>query len=275
MTAPLWMTGTVAEHTRGRILKQAAGVSPVQECPTDFGICLMFGADFQEGTSEFQQDWLNWSQRPGRLLLLVPPFKIAACDAPVEWEIVHGQALKSPADSLANLLIKEVRYALRGKLQVPTRPAGDWGDHSIHTGYYCKHPNAGIFSVTCLPLWSLAMLDQKQPLKDWLSELYELAGQPAQEAAEEEEKFTPTHHHFAAMLYLLAEDYRDRNEALAALTRSSRFDIASEMFDRSLRELEEHGLVNGASVTERGRAALYQYGYAVYADELEAMKEMR
>ena len=268
MVENLWMAASLAEHMRGRILRQAADFAPAQVCPDGYGLCLMFGTDFQEGTVEFKQEWLGWSQTPGRALLLVPPFKIETCPVPVAWEIVHGTAVKSADDGLANLLIKEVRYALLGRFQIPARPAGEWGDRTVHTGYYRKHPNAGIFAVTCLPLWSLALLDHKRQLRDWLEQLYELAGTPSQ-AVEEEAEFKPDRDHFAVMLYLLSGKYEDRATAFSALADSTLFRIEAEVFEKAIAELEAEGLVEGSRLTQRGRAALSESPFAAYADELE------
>lgn len=272
MLESLWMVGTIAQHTRSRILKQAAGFAAVEVQPTELGLCAMFGSDFQEGSEDFQTEWLSWSQKPGRVLLLIPPFKITICNVPTEWEITHGQGVKSSTDLLASFLVKEVRYALHGKLKIPTQPIGQWEDFTIHTGYYHKHPNAGIFVVSCLPIWSLSVLDKKELLKNWLKEIYDLSGKPEQII--EENAFIPNNDHFTAMLHLLTGDYQDCEMAIGAATASPWFSIRPEVLEKSLNELTEQGLIKGSNLTELGHKVLYQSNFAIYAEELAKIKEL-
>ena len=70
---------------------------------------------------------------------------------------------------LAKVLAPEVAYRLTGKLQTPPLPGATWSDLSVCVGSYRLHPAAGLFAVTCLPLWSLAVLDAPEEIENWLA----------------------------------------------------------------------------------------------------------
>jgi hypothetical protein len=80
-------------------------------------------------------------------------------------------------EGLAKVLAPEVGYRLTGKLQAPAVPGATWSDLSVAVGSYRLHPAAGLLAVTCLPLWSLAVLDAPGYLESWFTSLVSLAGE--------------------------------------------------------------------------------------------------
>jgi hypothetical protein len=230
---------------------------------------MMLGSDFQGDGATIQKAWVNWSQVSGRALLLIPPLTVGVCAEPVKWEVTGKSSVDAKDSSeFLQVLAAEVRHELRGKLQTATELGGTWGDYAVHTAFHRKHPQAGVFVVTCLPLWSLSVLDQKDALRQWLSELYAMAGTSAQ-ALEENEADHLTAGHYAILLHLLSGKFPDLDAALCALNSSVIFALNPTEAARLIGEMEEQGLVSGAELTSHGREMLLRSPYAPYAIEFE------
>ena len=201
MLPPIYLTGTLAEHRRGRVLKSTLNAHATMTLPNQPSIGLLFGSDFQEGSQE--QQWFQWSQEAGHTLLLIPPFKSTTCSIPITWEAMRR---KNPAlmqnNSFLQALASEVQYEFRGQLQI-AQPNGTWDDRSFCTIYYRKHPHSGIFALTSLPLWSLSVLDHSAELQEWLATLYTLVGTSRIASIEEQSDFQPQPHHFTLLLHLI------------------------------------------------------------------------
>ena len=85
MTTIVHMYGALASHRRARVLQEAIAASPAETLPDDGGVVVMFGEDFQQGDVAEQKRIINWTRSPGRVLLLLPPYKLASCSLPVAW----------------------------------------------------------------------------------------------------------------------------------------------------------------------------------------------
>ena len=179
MQPPVWLLGILATHARGKVLIEAIDASVAHVLPPEYGLCMAFGSEFQEHDEESQREWVRWAEPAGRTLLLIPPFKMVETTIPVPWRIYRAQKVEAEADKLAKLLASEVRYELTGTVQIATDTGGQWKSGGINTGYCRKHPHAGLFAMTCLPLWSLMVLDHREILQSWLRALHGLAGEPA------------------------------------------------------------------------------------------------
>ncbi|MGA7934764.1 MAG: hypothetical protein WCA35_14565 [Kovacikia sp.] len=269
----VWLGGSLANHRRGRILKATVKAQPSQEVPDKNGICLLFGSDYQEATEAAQRAWLTWSQEPGRVLLLLPPFKSMECKLPVEWKAQRRQTLVSSKEhAFLDALAPEVQYELEGQLQIAQSIGGTWDDQSLCTVYYRKHPHSGVFAITCLPLWSLVVLDWVPALQEWLGNLSELGpaisveSQPSSEPA-----FLPSPEHFTVLLHLLTAHFDSAKDALEALQNSPIFSLDPTQAAQCLQELQTQGLVSEAHPTNFGRQTLLESPYAPYAKELEAL----
>ena len=272
MIERFWLAGSLGSHRRGRVLQEVAGTAvSVVEPPDGHGLCMIFGSDFQGYDIEIQKVWTNWSQVPGRALLLIPPIKIGACAEPIKWEVTSKASVDAKdSGELLQALASEVRHEVRGKLQTATQLGGAWGDYAVNTAFYRKHPHAGVFVVTCLPLWSLSVLDHKDALRQWLSDLYAMAGAPAQIVEEEADAFQPTASHYAVMLYLLSGDFGNRETALAGVRDTPIFSLDPHEAAERMLELEAAGLIEGAGLTDVARLLLSRSPYAVYAAEFAA-----
>jgi hypothetical protein len=278
----IWLGGSLASHRRGRILKTTVDAQPSDILPPGQGICLLFGTDFQQAAEidsprerlRQRQEWINWSQAPGRVLLLIPPFKSGECALPKDWEALRRTIPPSTKQNefLASLA-PEVQYELKGQLQIAQNLGSTWDDGSLCTIYYRKHPHSGIFAVTCLPLWSLVVLDRAPALQQWLNELFELTGNfsAANELLPPTAAFLPSTNHFTLLLHLLTASFNSETEALAALQHSQIFSIEPIEAERCLGELQTHDLVTTAQLTPAGREILIRSHYAPYAEALEAL----
>jgi hypothetical protein len=268
---PLWLAGTLAAHRRGRLFRDLLGGRPAEPSPPDRenGLCLVFGTDYQQGTADDQERWLAWVRKPGRTLLLLPPLKVGSCDRPARWSVTgRTDACAAPSKTLPAILAPEVRHQLTGVLQVPDNDDGRWDDRTTHTGFHRKHPHSGIFAVTCLPLWSAALLAHREILGAWLGRLHEQAGTPADDREPEPPEFQPTAEHFAVLLHLAGGSFPSDEEALKGLVASPVFALPADRATRCLAELEQQGFATGGRLTERAMAMLASGPYGAYAEAL-------
>jgi hypothetical protein len=270
----IWLGSSLASHRRGRILKTTVNAQPAEKLPPGKGICLVFGSDFQQANDAGQHEWINWSQAPGRVLLLIPPFKSQECTLPKAWEARRRADTPTAKDNdFLMSLAPEAQSELKGQWQIAQSLGGTWDDLSLCTIYYRQHPHSGIFAITCLPLWSLVVLDWSSALQEWLSELDRLAGNTSavSEPIATPPTFLPSAHHFTVLLHLLTASFPSDAAALAALQQSPIFSLESTLAAQCLQELQTHNLVSEAHLTPAGQQILAQSHYAPYAEELEAL----
>jgi len=164
------------------------------------------------------------------------------------------------------MLAGEVTYRLEGKLQTPSLPGATWSDLSLCVGIYRLHPAAGLFAVTCLPIWSLAVLDAPEEAQRWLASLVTLAGEakPVAPAAE-----TPlSADHYGLLVFLLSRRFEGEEQALAALHASPVFRIAPERALSLLQDLRVRGLVIDAIPTTGAAELVMQSPYSSFVSAL-------
>lgn len=265
---PIWLLPSLAVHARGKVLSEATGAVGIESLPNEFGLCMAFGSDFQTADITTQQAWVNWTVLSGRTLLLIPPFNVTECKQPVSWRAFRPQKPEPiGADHLGKLIANEVRFEIAGTLQTAVEVVGEWKGGGVHTAYYRKHPHSGLFAITCLPLWSLTVLDHRRTIQEWLETLGSLAGESAPTVSLEETttEFRPNRDHFAMMLHLCERDFASTEEALDRLSESLVFAIPEASARQCLASLEEAGMVNSGKLTDKGRETLLDSPYAVYA----------
>jgi hypothetical protein len=272
MSPEVWIAGSLRDHARGRRLVDLAGGTTASIPDRSTGVCLFFGGEFQKLNKPAQSEWLDWSQTPGRVFLLLPPFQVGFITPLLDWEILSaGSVPDSLAPPLARRLSGEVRFQLKGAFQVPAKPSGAWDNGTVNTCFYRRHPHAGLFAVTCLPLWSLALLDAKGELKQWLAELFSVAGKPVEEEQPTEvAAFNLRPDHYALLLHLCSEEFASDDQALKALPKSELFRVPPAKARQYLTDLETHGLAKNGRLTIAGRSALAESPYEPFAAELEA-----
>ena len=262
MTVPVFLQGVLATHRRGKILQEALSATPATELPDGRAVVLAFSDDFQGAEEGEQARLLEWTRTPGHLFLLVPPFASAACERPVSWRAERMASAPRGGEGLAKVLAPEVAYRLTGKLQTPTVPGATWSDLSVCVGSYRLHPAAGLFAVTCLPLWSLAVLDAPGDLESWLASLVALAGESRPAPARVEAALQPDHYGF--LVFLLSQTFEGEEQAIVGLRSSPIFRFSAERGRSLLKELRERGLVVGAAPTTEAYELVMQSPYAPY-----------
>lgn len=272
----VWLGGSLANHRRGKILKNVVNAKPSESFPSDTGTCILFGSDFQEASEALQGDWVNWSQEPGRVLLLIPPYKSMGCSLPKEWEARRRlTSVTKEGNNFLNALAPEIQFELEGEWQISQTLEGVWDDQTLCTAYYRKHAHSGIFAITCLPLWSLVVLDYSVALQLWLEKLGSLTGAVSTETelTVEPPTFLPTENHFALLLHLLTAHFSSTSEALESLRSSTIFTLESTQAYQCFQELQANGLVQETRLTQIGRQLLIESQYAYFAEELEALAQ--
>ena len=270
-----WLLGKLGDHSRGQALADTLGCVKTEDLPKGDGVCFVFAGDFQGGDNAFQKRCLDWCLRPGRTLVLVPPMKLDDCKQPLPWRpLAAGTIDSSKSKGLAKLLAPELKYEMTTDMQPAKLVDGEWNRGGINTAYYKKHPNSGVFAVTCLPLWSLSVLDHGKQLKTWVNELHSLAGEPIaeEEVVAGEPSFEPTHEHFAVLLHLVSGSWKSREAALKGLEKSVVLTLPAKRADECLTELENNGLAVNGELSDRGKDVLRASPYAAYAGTLEKIQ---
>lgn len=257
------LLGELGTHARGKMLVASADAE-VGELPPA-GIALAFGKDAQCKPEQLST-WATWAQQPGRVLVLVPPFQRGACTTPTAWEALRTEPLAGGESELGGMLASERQHELRGDL-VPVERVGG----QVVTGGWRRHPAAGLFVVTALPLWSLRVLDHPAMLNEWLGQLLEEAGTAEVASPMGTAAFEPGPQDWSVLLHLCTGPYANAAAALQALDRSALFAVPPTKARDAVQRLEEAGWVEGGALTAVGRAALQASPHAAYANALSRM----
>lgn len=260
------MLGGLGDHARGRILATVVGAEPGD--PPAAGIALAFGKEAQVEDGPIA-GWVEWAQQPGRVLVLLPPFARGGATAPTRWEARRTAPMAGGEGPLAKLLAAERQHEVRGEL-VPVERVGG----QVVTATWRRHPAAGLFVVTALPLWSLRVLEHPDDLHAWLAARLEEAGAPRADQAEPVADFVPAESDWAMLLHLCTADFVDERVALSTLATSPWFRMDAETARDTLARLREAEWVDGTALTQAGRDALNAGPHAVYARALEAVRHV-
>jgi hypothetical protein len=265
-TGPL-LYGNIATHRRGRVLSDAVQSVSIVTLPDGPAQVVMFGEEYQKLDEVSQDKLLAWARAAGRLLLLVPPYSAVECNKPVRWSTERLTKAPHGGEGLGRLLASEVQYKLNGQLTTPAIQGATWPDLSTATALYRAHPASGILVVTCLPIWSLKVLEHSKMLREWLDALYELAGKATQkEEPPEQSPLRPEH--YSVLIHLMMGGFQSMEEALEALSHSTIFSLSKEVAQPLIVELLERGLLTEATPNQKAIDALMDSPYAIYAEEV-------
>jgi hypothetical protein len=263
------LLGELGGHARGKALAQALGASP-GDLPVT-GVALGFARQAQR-EGDALAAWLRWCEQPGRLLVLVPPFERGPTSVPTTWEARQLEPLAGGESELGKLLASERQHELRGEL-VPLERVGG----RMITGGWRRHPAAGLFVVTALPLWSLAVLDHKATAGAWLSGLYAQAGKPrtedlAPQTSAHRPGLEPGPDDWAILLHLCSGPFESADAALLALARSSLFRLEPDHAREALARVCGAGFAAGGELTPPGEELLAASPYALQARTIRRMR---
>lgn len=266
MTVPVLLYGGLATHRRGKILREALSAEAMTTLPEAGAVIMAFADAFQAAEKGEQVRLVEWTRAAGHVLLLVPPFAAGLCEQPVLWRAERMEGGPRGGEGLARVLAGEVTHRLEGKLQVPSLPGATWSDLSVCVATYRLHPAAGLLAVTCLPLWSLSVLDVPDETQRWLASLVALAGEAKPLAAPAQMPLSADH--YGLLVFLLSRSFEGEEQAIAALQASSIFRIAAEHARSLLIDLRDRGLVLGGVPTPQASALVMQSPYAPYVSAL-------
>jgi len=265
-----YLLGKLPDSPRGKRLLKSLGATPTAEPPAGTGFCLGTGQDYQTRTPAEQRQWLAWAAQPGCALLLVPPFQTAVRHEPHGWELVRLETppvLDSAAHPVLRLTQPEISASLSRGLSPTLNVVIDGGTRLRLNGLFRKHPDSGIFAVTAVPVWSLALADHVPALTEWLAAWLALAGRPADAAhPASPPAFEPTQSHYSVLLYLASGKFSSRAAALEALAWNDTFELSGEDVPSLLDDLEAAGLIAAGALSETGRRTLLESPYRRYAE---------
>ena len=128
-----------------------------------------------------------------------------------------------------------------------------------------------MFVVTCLPIWSLAVLDAASQLEEWLSRLADLAGDVRVAQTSQPAALQPDHYGF--LVFLLSQTFENEEQAIAGLSSSPIFSFSSKNGRSLLRELNERGLVVGAMPTTEAYELVMQSPYGPYVSAVREVSQ--
>lgn len=261
MTTPPTMVDSLATHARGRTLALSVGAMAGSLPKT--GTVIAFAKDFQDNPAR-AAELLAWTEQPGRLLVLAPPFAKAPVALPVEWEARRTESLAGGETRLGALLARERQHELRGALLPLERGGGQ-----IVTGGWRRHPAAGLLAITTLPIWSLLTLEHRPALKHWLDNLFESAGLPLPDETQVASGATQlSSSEWALLLHLCRGPFDDAVAAARSFASSSIQRLDADDAEAALHSLQRRGLVEGGHLTQVATELLDASPYAVYASEL-------
>lgn len=270
----LYLDSALANHRHGRFFVSQLDAVPADERPNT-GLLLMHGKSFQELSEAEQETWWQWACQPGCALLLVPPFVSGAVCGRLDWQITLRESPASSNDgAIPRLVGAEVNLDLTGTDGEFDRVCGhQWADYSINTRYFKQHHGTGVFAATCLPLWSISLLDHAQETVEWLESLLALAGTAVADDSTSTEaaniELEPTD--YTLMVCIQAWGVHTAEEVSEALVQkaASLFSISESDIVKGMARLSLLGLVNESGLTAVGQEFLDESPYAVYAERLK------
>lgn len=270
----LYLDPGLATHRHGRFFVSQLNAEPVDELPSS-GLMLMHGKLFQGLSASEQEIRWQWASQPGRALLLLPPFELGEVFERMDWQVTLRTEVASSNDCLVpKILSDEVHQDLVGSDGEFDRASGhQWRDYSVNTRYVKKHQGTGIFAATCLPLWSISLLDNAQDTLAWLESLLSLAGNAVVDGSAEPQasnaELKPTD--YTLMVCMQAWDVHSIEEVSQALSKGafSLFSIPETDIVEGVARLRELDLIGARGLTELGCEVLDESPYGQYVERLK------
>jgi len=169
----LYLENALSNHRHGRFFISQLEALPTEELP-DNGLVLSHGKTFQNWEADKQKEYWDWSSKPGCALVLLPPFNVGAVYETLDWQIALADEIASSDDGVVPTNIaEEVTIKIEGADGKFEQNQGhQWTDYTINTRIFKQHSGSGIFTTTCLPLWSISLLDYNQETLKWLEALF-------------------------------------------------------------------------------------------------------
>jgi len=241
----------------------------VSSPPDQAGVCFANGQDYQSRALADQNVWLDWASRPGCVFLLVPPFRTGVRCQPRDWEVTPASSVPETHHTdhqVIRLTGPEITGFVASGLARPSDSKLVLSSGKQVSGLFRRHPDSGLFAVTTVPIWSLALADLPGVLLEWLDAWIGLAGKAVIPEPQAAAAFVLRPLHYSVLLYLASGNYSDRESALRALTWSDTFELAEPEVAVLLQELEKAGLAENGKLTAAGKQALFESPYYAFAE---------
>jgi hypothetical protein len=267
----LYLDNSLASHRHGRFFSSQLEATTTDELP-DNGMLLMHGKTFQNWDAPTQKSFWDWAKNPGCALLLVPPFNEGPIYTGVDWEISwHERAVASDKESMPEVIAAEVTHAIEGNDGQFDRSQGhQWADFSINTRFYKQHSGTGMFAATCLPLWSISLLEKSTDTLQWLASLFSKVGQAKEQSSQDESAIELQPTDYTILVCLAAWQLKSTTELGQKLSQANikTIQLHSDELAEGEKRLTQLKLINENGITESGRAELEASPFGAYVDSL-------
>jgi len=270
----IFLERALSEHRHGRFFISQLNAVVADRLP-EHGMLMVHGKNFQDFDEVKQSEWWAWSSQPGCTVLLLPPFDAGKVCQSLDWNIALGtSAFSSEEGVVAGIVADEVTTHIIGKDGEFERSAGhQWSDFSINTRYFKKHSASGTFAVSCLPLWSISLMDDIDASLLWLQSLHELAGTPSENVVESvgesEVELLPTD--YTVLVCIFAFDVSSASQIMEKLKNQpvTFLVLEADEITESVLRLSKAGLVSDDGLSETGESRLQRSPYWAYAESLQ------
>lgn len=270
----LYLEPSLASHRHGRFFISQLDAEPADDLPA-CGLLLMHGKQFQSLSAAEQETWWQWAVKPGCAFLLLPPFDPGSLCKRLDWQVTLRDEMPNSNDGIiADTLSSEVSLSLTGHDGEFDRAAGhQWADYSVNTRFIKQHHGTGVFAATCLPLWSISLLDHAQETLAWLEGLLALAGSATvsetMAAPVPEVELEPTD--YTLMVCMQAWSINTAEAITAALSKGAwaLFSIPEADIVEGIARLRVLGLIDEQGLTEAGSSLLNESAYGPYVERLK------
>lgn len=270
----LFITHELAATRKGRFLigmLDCTSFSP-NKLP-DQGLIFLTGDELVQLAR--RKEVISWGQQAGRVLLIGPPFPQGPlfADLDIDWKIVLSTTRHSAqAGDLAEIIQDEIKYELVG-ISGESLAHHVWTDGTLHSRYYQKHTNSGIIAVTCLPLWSLSLMDHAHQVREWIGWFGDQTGTAENTPGPEEQKAHLSPEDLNLLLCAYGLNTGQLQTVIAENQRLHLFNLARLNAEARWPELYRKGLMTAQGLTQQGLDALQKSAFWPYAKYLRGMKQ--
>ncbi|MDB2386500.1 hypothetical protein N9W21_04065 [Shewanella sp.] len=264
---------SLTNHRRGRFFSSLIVAEPLTETLPHHGCVLMLGKDFQQLDVANKQVWRDWALLSGHSLLLLPPYSAGVIDESLDWQVRFSEPVSSLNGPLAQLLEPEVTQELVGRQGNSDRIMGHyWGTSAFNTRYVKHHAASGVFAATCLPLWSISLLDEAELLLEWLAFFERLAGTSnAIETVSDDLQIQLETIDYSIMACIYAWSVTSAAELMSYQVRQPFpiFHFLPAEMDAGFARLLSGEYIDANGLTSEGDEALKDSAYWLYAEQLK------
>jgi hypothetical protein len=266
---------SLVNHRRGRFFSSLIAAEPVSETLPHQGCVLMLGKDFQQLDGTRKQVWRDWALLSGRTLMLLPPYSGGVIDELLDWQVRFNEPVQCVDGLLTQLLESEVAQEIVGRQGNSDRLIGHyWGTSAFNTRYVKHHAASGVFAATCLPLWSISLLDEAVLLQEWFVFFERLAGTPnAKEPENDNQLIQLEAIDYSIMACIYAWLVTSAGELMAYQARQPFpiFHFLVVEVEAGFARLLSGEYMDANGLTPKGDEALKASAYWLYAEQLKEL----